>query len=217
MLPERRQGSLPEIPLAETDEILSSWVSRTAAVYHARPEALLEQVGVMELSAAVLDRHATAADLEKLSIALYSSPRAIGGMCFAGQSREALELVAHRAPLWTCGGAPGTSSATRAMRALAAPLPVDKRVRYLARNRGRLPFSPGRTPPLLWQLSDTKRLRRHTHEYRNWRPPADRPPHGPRSGKWPQPPVSTPSRPRAWKPGASLPIWAWWTRATSSS
>lgn len=243
-LPERRHGPLPEIPLAETDEILSSWVSRTAAVYHARPEVLLEQVGVTELSAAVLDRHATGADLKELSIALHSSPEAIGRMCFASQPREALELVTHRAPLWTCWqcagdftgrglqvklrqwfiavaswcrrcGGPLTprrsrtgravrelvasgdlyavhtatchklarafldgrpvSAATRAMRALAASLPVDKRVRYLARNRGRLPFSPGGTPPLLWQLSETRRLRRHTHEYRHWRPPADRP------------------------------------------
>jgi hypothetical protein len=165
-------------------------------------------------------------------------------MSFAGQPREALELVAHRAPLWTCrqcaeefisrglaqirlrqwfiavasicrrcggrltqtriragraireihasgelyelhakvceriasafeGGRP-VGAVTRAMRALAAPVPTDKRVRYLARNRGHLPYCPGNTPPLLWQLVGTRQLRRHTHEYRSWRPPAAR-------------------------------------------
>jgi hypothetical protein len=244
VLATRRPGPLPQIPLAETDEILSSWVSRSAALYHARPEALLEQIGVTELSPPVLDRHGAQADVERLAVALYSSPEAIRQMSFTGLPREALELVAHRAPLWTCrqctsefagrglvqvklrqwfiavasscrrcsgrltptrirtgrairaivasgeiyelhafvcnrltrafeDGHP-LGAATRAMRALAAPVPVDKKARYIARNRGRLPWCPGRTPPLLWQLVGTSQLRRHTHEYRSWRPPAAR-------------------------------------------
>jgi hypothetical protein len=102
ILPPRRPGPLPEIPLAENDEILSSWLSRSAALYRARPEALLEQVGLTELSPAILERQGTPADLDRLSAAMYSSPQAIRRMSFAGQPREALELVAHRAPLWTC-------------------------------------------------------------------------------------------------------------------
>ena len=62
VLVTRRPGPLPQIPLAETDEILSSWLSRSAALYHARPEALLEQIGVTELSPLVLDRHGAQAE-----------------------------------------------------------------------------------------------------------------------------------------------------------
>jgi hypothetical protein len=64
---------------------------------------------------------------------------------------------------------------TRAMRALAAPVPTNKQVLYRARNRGRLPCCPGLAPPLLWQLVGTRQLRRHAHNYRYWRPPAHRP------------------------------------------
>src|SRR3954451_2346432 len=46
---------------------------------------------------------------------------------------------------------------------------------YIARNRGRLPWCPDRTFPLLWQLIGTSQLRPHTHDYRSWRPPAARP------------------------------------------
>ena len=66
-------------------------------------------------------------------------------------------------------------AAIRAIKALAAPLPTNKNVRYIARSRGRLPSDPGRTPPLLWQLVATRQLRRHAHDYRNWRPSVSRP------------------------------------------
>src|SRR3954451_10307955 len=82
VLATRRPGPLPQIPLAETDEILSSWLSRSAALYHAGPEALLEQIGVTELSPPVLDRHGAQADVERLAVALYSSPEAIRQMSF---------------------------------------------------------------------------------------------------------------------------------------
>jgi len=101
-LPPRRPGPLPEIPPAETDEILSSWLSRSAALYKARPEALLDQVGLTETSPAVLDRYATPADLERLAVAMRSSPHAIRRMSFVGKPREALEFVAHKKPVWTC-------------------------------------------------------------------------------------------------------------------
>lgn len=244
-LPPRPPGPLPEIPPAEADEILSSWLSRTAAVYRARPETLLEQVGVIEIAPAILDRDATPTDLERLAVAMRSSPQAIQRMSFTGQPREALEFVAHRAPLWTCprcarefadrgpvpiklrqwfvavaswcrrcGGrlvltrtftaraidaiiAAGElyeqhalvcqrlasafdterpiGAITRAMRALAAPLPTNKQALYRARNRGQLPCCPDQAPPLLWQLAGTERLRRHAHSYRYWRPPGHRP------------------------------------------
>ena len=244
-LPPRRPGPLPEIPPPETDEILSSWLSRSAAVYKARPESLLEQVGLAESSTAGLDRHATPADLERLAVAMRSSSQSIQRMSFVGQSREALEFVAHKTPVWTCrecarefasrgqaqvrlrqwfiavasacrrcggrltpiricaaraiheilaagepyerhafvcerlacalGDERPISAVTRALRALAAPLPTDPQVFYRARKRGRLPDDPGQTPPLLWQLVGTKQLRRHAHNYRYWRPPAHRP------------------------------------------
>ena len=64
---------------------------------------------------------------------------------------------------------------TRALRALAAPVPTHGQVLYRARKRGRLPCCPGQTPPLLWQLVGTRQLRRHAHSYRYWRPAAHRP------------------------------------------
>jgi hypothetical protein len=55
---------------------------------------------------------------------------------------------------------------TRAMRALAAPVPTNARVRYIARKRGRMPIGPDRTPPLLWHLAGTRQLRQLMHGYR---------------------------------------------------
>jgi len=245
MLPPRRPGPLPEIPPPETDEILSSWLSGSAALYKARPEALLEQVGLTEGSPAALDRYATPEDLERLAAAMRSSSRVIQRMSFARQPREALEFVAHKKPFWTCrqcapefagrgpvqttlrqwfvavastcrrcGGllsptriyaaraireitATGKlyeqhayvcerlarafdddrpiGAVTRAMRALAAPLPTNKQAFYRARKRGCLPAFPDQVPPLQWQLVGIRQLRRHAHSYRSWRPPSHRP------------------------------------------
>ena len=244
-IPSRRPGPLPEILLAEHDEVLSSWLTRSAALYRARPETLLDQLGISELAPAVLDRRALPMDLERLSVAVRSSPEAIGRMTFTDETREALEFVAHRFPLWTCrqrvsefmardlaqarlrtwfiavasrcrrcGGqltpvrartsralhniiADGDpydthvrvhdrlelafesgqpfGAVTRAMKALAAPVPTEKGARYIARNRGRLPYGPDRAPPLLWQLAGTWKLRRLMHGYEYWRPPDGRP------------------------------------------
>jgi hypothetical protein len=244
-IPPRRPGPLPEIMLAENDEVLSSWLTRSAALYRVRPETLLEQLGISEIVPAVLDRRALPMDLERLSVAMRSSPEAIRRMTFTGEAPEALEFVTHRRPFWTCrrcasefagrdlaqvrlrtwfiavasrcrrcGGhltplragvsralrdiiAEGepyelyatvrdrlahafetgrpVGAATRAMRALAAPVPTNKRARYVARNRGRLPCCPDRVPPLLWQLAGTQKLRRLMHGYQYWRPPDGRP------------------------------------------
>ena len=244
-LPPRRPGPLPEIPPAETDEILSSWLSRSAALYRARSETLLEQVGVSEISPAILDRQATAADLERLAVTMRTSPTSLRCMSFAGQPQETLEFVAHKKPVWTCrqcarefasrglsqvrlrqwflavasscrrcrgrltpariytaraiheivaAGEPyerhnfvcdrlrraldderPVGAVTRAMRALAAPIPTHGQVLYRARKRGRLPCYPDRSPPLLWQLVGTTQLRQYAHSYRYWRPPAHRP------------------------------------------
>src|SRR5271165_6442936 len=243
-IPPRRPGPLPEILLAENDEVFSSWLTRSAALYRARPETLLEQLGISEVVPAVLDRRALPMDLERLSVAVRSSPEAIRRMTFTDETPEALEFVAHRFPLWTCrrcasefmardlaqahlrtwfiavasrcrrcGGqltpvrarasralhniiADGepyeiharvldrlgfafetgrpVGAITRAMKALAAPVPTDKRARYIARNRGRLPCGPDRVPPLLWQLAGTRKLRRLMHGYQCWRPPLRR-------------------------------------------
>jgi hypothetical protein len=239
-IPPRRPGPLPEILQPENDEVLSSWLTRSAALYRARPEALLEQIGISEVVPAVLDRQVLPMDLERLSVAMRSSPEAIRRMTFTGEPPEALEFVAHRFPLWTCrrcalefmgrdlaqarlrtwfiavasrcrrcGGqltrarsrasralhniiADGESyelharvrdrlalafetgrpiaAVTRAMKALAAPVPLNKQARYIARNRGRLPCDAGRVPPLLWQLAGTRKLRRLMHGYQRWRP-----------------------------------------------
>ena len=244
-IPPRRPGPLPEILSAENDEVLSSWLTRSAALYRARPEALLEQLGISEVVPAVLDRQVLPIDLERLSVAMRSSPEAIRRMTFTGEPPEALEFVAHRFPLWTCrrcasefmgrdlaqvrlrtwfiavasrcrrcGGqltpararasralhniiADGepyelharvrdrlalafetgrpVAAVTRAMKALAVPVPMDKKARYTARNRGRLPCGPNRVPPLLWQLDGTRKLRRLMHGYQCWRPPDGRP------------------------------------------
>jgi hypothetical protein len=245
MIPPRRPGPLPEILLAETDEILSSWLMRSAALYRVRPQTLLEQLGLSENVPVDLDRRARPMDLERLAVALRSSPEVIRRMTFTGESPEALEFVAHRLPLWTCrrcvaefverelaqvrlrtwfiaaasrslrcGGllTPARARAsgalhniiadgepyefyasvrdriahafeagrpvgavTRAMRALAAPVPTNNRVRYVARNRGRMPSCPHRVPPLLWQLAGTRNLRQLMQGYQYWRPPDARP------------------------------------------
>jgi hypothetical protein len=73
-----------------------------AALYQVRPETLLEQISVSELSPTILDQRAIPADLERLSVTMYSSPEQIERMTFAGEPREALEFVARRFPLWTC-------------------------------------------------------------------------------------------------------------------
>jgi hypothetical protein len=244
-IPPRRPGPLPEILLAEDDEVLSSWLTRSAALYRVRPETLLEQLGISEIVPTVLDRWALPLDLERLSIALRSSPEAVRRMTFTGESPEALEFVARRLPLWTCRrcaseftdrhlarvslrtwfiavasrcrrcgeqltpvrarasralhniitdrepyeayamvrdrlshafetGRP-IGAVTRAMRALAAPVPTNNRILYKARKRGRLPYCPERVPPLLWQLTGTHKLRRLMHGYQYWRPPDGRP------------------------------------------
>ena len=244
-IPPRRPGPLPEILLAENDEVLSSWLTRSAALYRVRPETLLEQLGISEVVPTALDRRALPMDLERLSVAMRSSPEAIRRMTFTGEAPESLEFVTHRLPFWTCrrcvsefagrdlaqarlrtwfiavasrcrrcGGQltparPRASRAlhniiddgdpyeayamvrdrlahafeigrpvgavTRAMRALAAPVPTNKRARYVARNRGRLPCCPDRVPPLLWQLAGTQKLRRLMQGYQYWRPPDGRP------------------------------------------
>jgi TniQ len=101
-IPPRQPGPLPEILSAENDEVLSSWLTRSAALYRVRPETLLEQLGISEVVLAALDRRANPMDLERLSVAMRSSPEAIRRMTFTGEAPEALEFVTHRLPFWTC-------------------------------------------------------------------------------------------------------------------
>src|SRR6185437_3010941 len=77
VIPPRRPGPLPEILLAETDEILSSWLTRSAALYRVRPQTLLEQLSLSEIVPVGLDRRALPMDLERLAVAMRSSPEAI--------------------------------------------------------------------------------------------------------------------------------------------
>jgi TniQ len=101
-IPPRQPGPLPEILSPENDEVLSSWLTRSAALYRVRPETLLEQLGISEVVPAALDRRARPMDLERLSVAMRSSPDAIRRMTFTGEAPEALEFVTHRLPFWTC-------------------------------------------------------------------------------------------------------------------
>jgi hypothetical protein len=101
-IPPRQPGPLPEILSAENDEVLSSWLTRLAALYRVRPETLLEQLGISEVVPAALDRRARPMDLERLSVAMRSSPDAIRRMTFTDEAPEALEFVTHRLPFWTC-------------------------------------------------------------------------------------------------------------------
>jgi hypothetical protein len=55
-IPPRRPGPLPEILLAENEEILSLWLTRSATLNRVRPETLLEQLGISEIVPAALDR-----------------------------------------------------------------------------------------------------------------------------------------------------------------
>ena len=119
-IPPRRPGPLPEILLAENDEVLSSWLTRSAALYRARPETLLEQLGISEVVPAVLDRRVLPMDLERLSVAMRSSPEAIRRMTFTdetagsarvrGASSSALDLPTVRIGVHRPRSCPGPPS-----------------------------------------------------------------------------------------------------------
>jgi hypothetical protein len=100
--------------------------------------------------------------------------RALHNIIADGESYELHARVRDRLALAFETGRP-VAAVTRAMKALAAPVPMDKRARYIARNRGRLPCGPDRVPPLLWQLDGTRKLRRLMDGYQSWRPPDGRP------------------------------------------
>src|SRR5208337_3244295 len=96
-IPPRRPGPLPEILLAENDEVLSSWLTRLAALYRARPETLLEQLGISEVVPAVLDNGPGAA-VSRGAFAARSDPahdfhrRNAGSARFRDASFSALDL-----------------------------------------------------------------------------------------------------------------------------
>jgi hypothetical protein len=244
-LPPRRTGPLPIIPEPETDEILSSWLTRVAAVYNAKLSSLLEQIGCLETSPSLLDRRPEANDIDILALSLRRDRSEIIDMTFFGAAPEALDFVTHGAPglrcykccaefgarglhgvilrRWhltvatncrRCGNflrpsrhrvgaiindairdeefrsihknvcyaiergaddGPAMAAVRRGMRALAAPIPIKRKTRTVARRRGKLPDSVERPPPLLWQMIDMARFRRIAGNYKGWAPPSNRP------------------------------------------
>ena len=101
-LPTRRAGSLPIIPVPEADELLSSWLARTAAIYMAKPSSLLEQIGCVETNPALLDRRPEQSDIDIVATSLRRRRDEIVEMTFSGVALEALEFVTHSKPGLRC-------------------------------------------------------------------------------------------------------------------
>jgi hypothetical protein len=101
-LPPRRTGPLPIIPEPETDEILSSWLTRVAAVYNAKLSSLLEQIGCQETSPSLLDRRTESSDTDIIALSLRRDRSEIIDMTFSGVAPEALDFVTHGAPGLRC-------------------------------------------------------------------------------------------------------------------
>ena len=101
-LPPRRVGPLPIIPEPETDEILSSWLTRVAANYNAKLSSLLEQIGCLENNPYLLDRRPTQSDIDIIALSLRRSRSEIAAMTFSGVAPAALDFVARNAPPLRC-------------------------------------------------------------------------------------------------------------------
>ncbi len=101
-LPSRRVGPLPIIPEPETDEILSSWLTRIAAVYGTKLSSLLEQIGCLETNPYLLDRRPTQRDIDIIALSLRRQSSAIVEMTFSGIAPEALDFVSRAAPVLRC-------------------------------------------------------------------------------------------------------------------
>lgn len=101
-IPARRMGPIPIIPEPEVDELLSSWVTRTADIYYAKPSSLLEQIGCIETSPLMLDRRPEPADIDVIALSLRKTRAEIVDMTFSGVALEALEFVTHNRPGLRC-------------------------------------------------------------------------------------------------------------------
>jgi hypothetical protein len=101
VLTARRATRFPIVPRPEKDELLSSWLRRTAAAYGATAGALLEQLGTAETDPAVFDWAATSDDLQKVSVALGTTKSDVTQRSFAGIPRAGLMFISQGAPART--------------------------------------------------------------------------------------------------------------------
>jgi len=86
----------------EADELLSSWLARTTAIYDAKPSSLLEQIGCLETNPLILDRRPEQTDIDILVLSLRRKRTDIAEMTFADVASEALEFISHGAPGLRC-------------------------------------------------------------------------------------------------------------------
>jgi hypothetical protein len=101
-IPSRRFGPLPIIIEPEVDELLSSFLKRTAAIYNTKAISLLEQIGCLETNLSSLNRRPERADIEILALSLRKESTDIAAMTFADAAVKALEFVTHGAPALKC-------------------------------------------------------------------------------------------------------------------
>lgn len=101
-LAPRRASRLPIVPRPETDELLSSWLKRTAGAYGTNAGALLAQLGSTETDPETFDWAAGADDLQNVAVALGTSTSDITQRSFAGITRPGLMFISTGAPAKTC-------------------------------------------------------------------------------------------------------------------
>jgi len=89
----RRIGRLPIVPRPETDELLSSWLRRTAAFYGAKPNALLAQLETSTSDPLAFDWAALPDDVAKIATALGTTRSDIIQRSFVGIPASALMFI----------------------------------------------------------------------------------------------------------------------------
>lgn len=102
LLSARRPGRLPIVPTPETDELLSSWLTRTAAIYGTTSRALLEQLGAAETNSAIFDWAASFDDLRRVADALGTDRTDVIRRSFVGMPQAGLTFVSMSRTVRAC-------------------------------------------------------------------------------------------------------------------
>jgi hypothetical protein len=89
----RRAGRLPIVSRPEIDELLSSWLGRTAAFYGAKPSALLAQLETSTTDIPAVDWAASPDDVAKVAMALGTTRSDIIQRSFVGIPTSALMFI----------------------------------------------------------------------------------------------------------------------------
>ncbi|GGI68966.1 hypothetical protein GCM10007973_02560 [Polymorphobacter multimanifer] len=89
----RRVGRLPVVPRPEVDELLSSWLRRTAAFYGAKPNALLAQLETSTTDTLAFDWAASPDDVAKVALALGTTRSDVIKRSFIGIPTSALMFI----------------------------------------------------------------------------------------------------------------------------